>query len=190
MSNWRYLMVSGSPTAFYIPVVDCSNLRNLERDMKDRMIDLVWADPTALPPWAPGSRHDEGTGFNGSFIDSNFFLVRIHRYKKGASEIDLSSNSLVRAFLFSFDESRKYGEQWQAVQLSNPSSWIGEGAAETFHHARENWDYLWRTKSANVKWDDEYLRKYIAESLSRRWTAYSQQVLGFGDETESYGGTI
>jgi len=189
MSNWRYFAVSGSPTAFYIPIIESTNLKELEESFYDWMVDMVWADPTALPPWAPGSRHDKATGFNGSFIDSNFFHVRIHRYKKGATEIDLSSASVVRVYLFSFDESRQYGEQWQAIRLNNPVSWMQSDETAMFNSARTQWDWFWKTQTAHTKLNDEFLRNYVTKKHRGHQMDLWEQSLLIPDEA-SYGGTV
>lgn len=189
MSNWRYCMVSGSPTAFYIPVVDFSNLRMLEESMADWLIEMNWADPTALPPWCPGSRNDCSTGYNGSAIDSSFFSVKIHRYERGAEMIDLSSISLVRAFLFSYDESRQYGKQWQVLKLNNPKAWAAEDSTEMFLYARDTWDDLWSNPNAHTKWDDEYLRARIVQSQRMRQMELWEKSCCEPD-VGNYGGTI
>lgn len=187
MNRWRYFMVSGGPTAFYIPIVEQTNLRLLEKQIEDWLIEMIWADPTALPPWCPGSRHDPETGYNGSLIDSNFFSVRIHRYKAGAQEIDLSSASCVRAYLFSFDESRQYGEQWQVLRLNNPKCWAEPGAAEMIAHIQENWKYFWSTQTAHTKLDDGFLRRKIErEQRARQMNLWEDSLAHPG---ESYGGT-
>lgn len=187
MSKWRYFVVSGSPTAFYLPIIEQTNLKCLEKDIEDWLVEMVWADPTALPPWCPGSRQDASLGYNGASINSNFFLVRIHRYPAGAQEIDLSSASIVRAYLFCYDESRQYGKQWQVLRLNNPKHWVGEDASESFIYAQEYWEDLW-SDCAHTRLDDEYLRYKLNRDRMEAQMGLWENLLGNPD-VESYGGT-
>lgn len=145
MARWNYCVISGQPWAFYIPVVDQPNLKALEKRIEEELGYLNYADPTTHFEWVPASRSNPETGFNGSLIDGNFFLVRIHRYAKGATEIDISEKSVVRAYLMHYQPENAYGKQWQGVRLNNPQSWMTL-PHESFQTARANWNLLFSEK--------------------------------------------
>lgn len=185
MNKWRYCVVVGSATAFFIPIVEQTNLRLLERELEESFFSWKMEALDRVPYWFPGGRESEQTGYSASAIRNEFFFVRIHRYAKGATEIDISEKSIVSGYLCRQKGGQKYGEEWQGLKLSNPNCWLDTGI---LLYAEENWDSLYTRQTMHTKLDFDFaMRRYERErkaGLMGKWE--QQDLLGYEG---SYGGT-
>jgi hypothetical protein len=93
------------------------NLRKLREKIRFD-ISQLGREELGYPEWFPSSRINPKTGFNGDRIDDHMFHVRVHAYKEGAREVDISSASCKALFLLHYDDLY----MWQAVEINNPKS--------------------------------------------------------------------
>jgi len=190
--RFSYAVVSGSPSSFYLPMIEMSNLRALKKAIELDMSDLMFADDSDFrhKAWHPNSRIDKSTGYNGLTIDGSCFSVRVHRYARGANEIDLSEKTLQLVyFVRDLGENAEYTKRWQFIRINNAKDPVFQrwfAVAHPYIFGDEAWTSLEKSRNSTVI-DTEYF--YQRFQVEKRIREMSRQRMSELEEAESYGGT-